>query len=72
MLSLAIGLMLERRIYFFSSAVGEDLGRMISDMLGFQIVENFGYYLGVPLFHEKFIKSTLRFVVEKVRNKLQS
>ncbi|KAK5785073.1 hypothetical protein PVK06_039618 [Gossypium arboreum] len=57
---------------FFSSAVREDLERVISDTLGFQKVEDMRYYLGVPLFHERVTNSTLRFVVEKVRDRLQS
>lgn len=57
---------------FFSSAVRENLGRIISGMLGFKKVEDLSYNFGVPLFHERATNNTLRFVVEKVRNKLQS
>lgn len=57
---------------FFASRVKEELGDRISTMLGFQMLQNFGTYLGVPLFHRRVTNSTLRFVVEKVRSKLHS
>ncbi|MBA0784797.1 hypothetical protein Gotri_025998 [Gossypium trilobum] len=45
---------------------------MISTMFSFQRVHNLGHYLGVPLFHQRITSSTLQFVMEKVRGKLQS
>lgn len=57
---------------FFSNSVDDALGDLISGLLEFQRVQNLGAYLGVPLFHENVINNTLRFVVEKVHDKLQS
>lgn len=36
------------------------------------MVQNLGSYLRVPPFHDKVTNSTLRFVVDRVRNKFQS
>lgn len=44
----------------------------ICNILGFQRVQNLEKYLGVPLFHNRVIISTLRFVVYKVRSRLQN
>ncbi|KAA3468994.1 Retrovirus-related Pol polyprotein LINE-1 [Gossypium australe] len=49
----------------------EELRDSISNVLGFQRVTNLGTYLGVPLFHERVTNSSLKFVVDKVRAKLQ-
>ncbi|KAG8480634.1 hypothetical protein CXB51_025228 [Gossypium anomalum] len=57
---------------FFSKGVNDNLRRSISSFFGFQEVNNLGLYLGVPLFHERVTNNTLRFVVDKVRNKLSS
>ncbi|KAH1074174.1 hypothetical protein J1N35_026502 [Gossypium stocksii] len=62
---------------FFASGVGaslvdKELSDQISEVQGFQKVQNFGSYLGVPLFHEQVTNSTLSFVVEKVHSKLLS
>lgn len=56
---------------FFSKRVeGVDGGRLCG-VLCFRQVQNLGFYLGVPLFHERITNSSLRFVVEKVKAKLQ-
>ncbi|KAH1046332.1 hypothetical protein J1N35_037116 [Gossypium stocksii] len=49
-------------------------GRNISDnvIVTQEKVLNLGSYLGVPLLHDSVTKSTLNFVVEKVRSKLQN
>ncbi|KAH1064537.1 hypothetical protein J1N35_029524 [Gossypium stocksii] len=44
----------------------------ISSLFGFQKVQNLGHYLGDPLFHKRVTNSTMHFVIEKVRGKLQS
>ncbi|KAA3473179.1 reverse transcriptase [Gossypium australe] len=36
------------------------------------LVDDLGRYLGIPLFHKRVTNSTLHFVIEKVRMKLQS
>ncbi|KAA3466982.1 reverse transcriptase [Gossypium australe] len=53
---------------FFSKNVDVN----ISQLFGFQKVLNLGNYLGVPLLHDRVTKSTLDFVIGKVRNKLQN
>ncbi|MBA0598271.1 hypothetical protein Gorai_008042, partial [Gossypium raimondii] len=55
-------------------AVGVDVTvvKSISSLFGFQKVQNFGHYFGVPLFHKRVTNITMHFVVEKVRGKLQS
>ncbi|KAA3474395.1 Retrovirus-related Pol polyprotein LINE-1 [Gossypium australe] len=45
---------------------------LISTLFGFQRIHNLGHYLGDHLFHQRVTSSTLQFVVEKVRGKLQS
>ncbi|KAK5811396.1 hypothetical protein PVK06_026726 [Gossypium arboreum] len=40
-------------------------------MFGFRKVHNLGSYLGIPLFHKRVANSFLRFVVEKVKARLQ-
>ncbi|KAH1045760.1 hypothetical protein J1N35_036544 [Gossypium stocksii] len=57
---------------FFSKGVDDNMVNSISTVFGFQSVHNLGYYLGVLLFHQRVTSSTLQFVVEKVRSKLQS
>ncbi|KAA3485398.1 Retrovirus-related Pol polyprotein LINE-1 [Gossypium australe] len=57
---------------FFSKGVDEMVADSISFWFGFQKVQNLGCYLGVPLFHKRVTNSTMHFVVEKVRGKLQS
>ncbi|KAA3453503.1 reverse transcriptase [Gossypium australe] len=44
------------------------------ELLGYLINSEIktGRYLGVPLFHDRVTKSTLNFVIEKVRSKLQN
>ncbi|KAH1063505.1 hypothetical protein J1N35_028492 [Gossypium stocksii] len=44
----------------------------ISSSFGFQVVQNLVRYLGVSLFHKRVTNSTMQFVFEKVRGKLQS
>ncbi|KAA3488041.1 LINE-type retrotransposon LIb DNA [Gossypium australe] len=56
---------------FFSKSVDTSLSDQISQLYGFQKVLNLRNYLGVPLLHDRVTKSTLNFVIEKVRSKLQ-
>ncbi|KAK5793327.1 hypothetical protein PVK06_034470 [Gossypium arboreum] len=44
----------------------------LNNLLGFQKVDDLGHYIGIPLFHKKVTNSTIHFVIEKVRMKLQS
>ncbi|MBA0739474.1 hypothetical protein Gogos_012743 [Gossypium gossypioides] len=54
---------------FFSIGVSEDLRKILSDILGFNRVQNIGSYLGISLIHEKVTNSTLRFVVDRGASK---
>ncbi|KAK5835835.1 hypothetical protein PVK06_011547 [Gossypium arboreum] len=57
---------------FFSKYIGVDVRNQISQLIGFQEVQNLGTYLGVPFLHDRVSKNTLNFVVDKIRRKLQS
>ncbi|KAL1179066.1 hypothetical protein V6Z11_A03G134800 [Gossypium hirsutum] len=57
---------------FFSKITPSDVRIQITQMFGFQKVQNLGKYLGVPFFHERVTKNTPSFIVDKVRQKLQS
>ncbi|KAA3466099.1 reverse transcriptase [Gossypium australe] len=54
------------------SQVNKDLVGKITNMLDFQHVHDLDHYLGVPLIHQRITKSTLNFVIERVRKKLSS
>lgn len=55
---------------YFSKGVDDTTGLHLSSVLGFHRVHDLSMYLGVPLLHEKISNSTLHFVVDKIRNKL--
>ncbi|KAK5835942.1 hypothetical protein PVK06_011666 [Gossypium arboreum] len=55
---------------FFSKGVAEDLIDRLNRILGYQKVQELGKYLSIPLFHKRITKSTVQFVIEKVRSKL--
>lgn len=57
--------------FFFSKGVDEDFGAPLYGVLCFRKVHNLSSYLGVPLFHERIINNSLRFVVDKVNSRLQ-
>ncbi|KAH1055495.1 hypothetical protein J1N35_033560 [Gossypium stocksii] len=57
---------------FFSKGVEQLMVDRLSNLLGFQKVDDLGRYLGIPLFHKRVTSSTLHFVIEKVRSKLQN
>lgn len=57
---------------FFSKTTAENVRNQINQIFGFQEVQNLGKYLGIHLFHERVINHTLSFVVDKVRQRLQS
>ncbi|KAA3488140.1 Retrovirus-related Pol polyprotein LINE-1 [Gossypium australe] len=54
------------------SNIGDEVHNQISQLFGFQKVQNLGTYLGVPLLHDRVTKNTLNIVVDKIRRKLQS
>ncbi|KAH1131912.1 hypothetical protein J1N35_003290 [Gossypium stocksii] len=57
---------------YFSKGVDDSLCDQLSLFFGFQQVPNLERYLEVPLLHGRVTKSTLNFVVEKVRWKVQT
>ncbi|KAH1056860.1 hypothetical protein J1N35_034925 [Gossypium stocksii] len=57
---------------FFSNITSREDCAQIVQIFSFQEVQNLGKYCGVLLLHERVTKCTLRFVVDKVRKKLQS
>lgn len=57
---------------YFSKGTDDARRLQISQVFGFQIVHNLGTYLEVSLLHDRVIKSTVRFAVDKVRRKLQN
>ncbi|KAA3453866.1 reverse transcriptase [Gossypium australe] len=57
---------------FFSKNTEDVIRNQISQLFGFQEVQNLGNYLGVPLLHDRVTKNTLNFIVDKIRRKLQS
>ncbi|KAK5802943.1 hypothetical protein PVK06_030577 [Gossypium arboreum] len=56
---------------FFSKRVDEDFGAQLCRVLNFRKVHNLGSNLGVILFHEMTTNNSLRFVVDKVKARLQ-
>ncbi|KAA3474835.1 GTP cyclohydrolase 1-like [Gossypium australe] len=56
---------------FFSKGVDTSLSDQISQLFSFQKVRNLGNYLGV-LLHNRVTRSTLKFVIDKVKSKLQN
>ncbi|KAH1040244.1 hypothetical protein J1N35_041987 [Gossypium stocksii] len=56
---------------FFSKEVEESMVDWHSNLLNFQKVDDLGRYLEISLFHKRVTNSTLHFVIEKVRTKLQ-
>ncbi|KAA3460632.1 Retrovirus-related Pol polyprotein LINE-1 [Gossypium australe] len=52
---------------FYSKNIEADIRNQISQLFGFQEVQNLGKYLGVPLLHDRVTKNTLNFIVDKIR-----
>lgn len=59
------------RIYF-SKNVGWNVRSEISNELDFNMTEDLGKYLGVPIFHKRVNKGTFNFVLDKVNQRLSS
>ncbi|XP_017613545.1 uncharacterized protein LOC108458650 [Gossypium arboreum] len=57
---------------FFAKGVDVTVADSISTFFSFQKVQSLGLYLGILLFHQRVTNSTMHFVVEKVRRKLQN
>lgn len=60
-----------KTIICFSKGIDKNYGRRLCETIGFQKVHNLGSYLGFPLFYERITNSFLRFVVKKVKARLQ-
>lgn len=52
---------------FSSSTTPIDVSAQIGTRLGFSIVSNLGFYLGIPLSHDRVTMTTFDFLVNKVR-----
>lgn len=59
-----------KSLVFFSANMEAHDRDMIGATLGFQIEEDLGSYLGVPLFHKRTTQRTFQFVVDKVQKRL--
>lgn len=57
---------------YLSKGITTNLCDQISQLFRFQKVYNLEIYLTVPLLHDRVTKSTLNFIMYKVRHKLQS
>ncbi|KAA3453051.1 Retrovirus-related Pol polyprotein LINE-1 [Gossypium australe] len=57
---------------FYSNNTEVETLNQISQLFGFQEVQNLGKYLGVPLLHDRVTKNTLNFIVDKIRRNLNS
>ncbi|KAA3454599.1 Retrovirus-related Pol polyprotein LINE-1 [Gossypium australe] len=57
---------------FYSKSTEAETRNQISQLFGFQEVQNLGKYLGVPLLHDRVTKNTLNFIVDKIRRNLNS
>lgn len=53
---------------FFSKGVEESMASMLSNLLGFQKVQDLGQYLGVPLYHQRVTNCTMHFCGGKDSN----
>lgn len=59
------------QLFFFPntcSSIKEEIGKLS----GFQITDDLGIYLGMPLLHARAKKSTFHFIVEKMQRKLNT
>lgn len=57
---------------FFSKNVNGALRNHLSQMYGFQVTDDLGKYLGVPIIHERVSRRSFQFVMEKVNMRLSS
>lgn len=55
---------------FFSPNTPSYVAKMIYNSVGFSRVDDFRFYLGLPLLHNKVTVNTFDFVVSKIRQKL--
>lgn len=55
---------------FFSANTPNDIVNGICNRLGFNMVDNLGIYLGMPLLHNRMGVGTFNFLVDEVRQRL--
>ncbi|GMI70388.1 hypothetical protein HRI_000708100 [Hibiscus trionum] len=55
---------------YFSKNCDVERRYALADSGGFELVEDLGTYLGVPLLHKRVTKATYRFLIEKVERRL--
>ncbi|GMI86798.1 hypothetical protein HRI_002349100 [Hibiscus trionum] len=55
---------------YFSKNVSHDIRVSIGQSLGFEVVEDLGKYLGVPLLHKRVSKATYAYLLEKMEKRL--
>lgn len=57
---------------FLSSNIDSNYANDICSVLGFRKTDDWRIYLGLPLFHQRITTNTFKFVVDKVRWKLDN
>lgn len=57
------------RIYF-SKNVDNSVKRSIYEIAGFQVTDDLGKYLGVPILHKRVNQRSFRFILDKVDQRL--
>lgn len=57
---------------FFSKNVNGVLRNHLSHMAGFQVTDDLGKYLGVPIIHERVSRRSFQFIMEKVNKRLSN
>lgn len=62
----------EKTRIFFSKNVGRSLKHEICQESGFQVTDDLGKYLGVPILHEKVNSRTFQFILDKVDQRLSN
>ncbi|GMJ04403.1 hypothetical protein like AT3G24255 [Hibiscus trionum] len=55
---------------FFSKNFDTERGQALADYGGFKLVDDLGFYLGVPLLHKRVTSATYRFLIDKVESRL--
>ncbi|KAL1548779.1 hypothetical protein AAHA92_16968 [Salvia divinorum] len=55
---------------FFSPNTDADTAMKIESILHFKVVDNLGMYLGIPIIHGRATYATFRYIIDKVRRRL--
>lgn len=62
----------EKSRIFFSSNVNSNLKLQICDCSGFQVTNDLGKYLGVPIIHNRVNRRSFQFILDKVDQRLSN